>query len=84
VRGLVSWLTDTAEDAFDLVWQYDLPPALATRVRAFAEQRDVLKRAQEAYEQRGPGRGRRGPQGGDQRPGRRRAPGTVTPARPAD
>jgi hypothetical protein len=50
VRDLVSWLTDAAADSFDLTWEYDLPSALATQVVAFAERRDALERAQEAYE----------------------------------
>jgi len=50
VRDLVAWLTDTTEDGFDLTWDYDLPPTLAAKVRAFADKRDALKRAQEAYE----------------------------------
>jgi len=50
VRDLVAWLTDTTEHAFDLTWDYDLPPTLAAKVRAFADKRDALKRAQEEYE----------------------------------
>jgi hypothetical protein len=50
VRDLVAWLTDTADDSFDLTWEYRLPAQLAKRVRAFTEKRDGLRRAQEDYD----------------------------------
>jgi hypothetical protein len=50
VRDLVAWLTDTADSAFDLTWEYQLPTRLTMRVRAFTEKRDGLRRAQEEYD----------------------------------
>ncbi len=49
VRDLIAGLTDSSEDAFDLDWEYALPPELAWPVREFVEARARRQAAERDY-----------------------------------
>jgi hypothetical protein len=49
VRDLIAGLTDSSEDAFELDWNYDLPPELARPVRQFVEARARRQAAEHDY-----------------------------------
>ena len=49
VRDLIAGLTDSSEAAFELDWNYDLPPELARPVRQFVEARTRRQAAEHDY-----------------------------------
>jgi hypothetical protein len=49
VRDLIGGLTDSSEDAFELDWNYDLPPELAGPVGQFIEARTRRQAAEHDY-----------------------------------